>query len=150
VAAVDAYRGLQARLASLPPPDATSSSSSRAAEWAALAGVLAKATSRVETARHAASDAALEALPDYHARQAVLKAIGYVDPELGTVTLKGRVACEINTAVREALYMLACCVVCLLRCYTAQDELVATEMLFAGVLAPLSACTILLILCYRR
>ena len=118
VAAVDAYRGLQARLASLPPPDATSSSSSRAAEWAALAGVLAKATSRVETARHAASDAALEALPDYHARQAVLKAMGYVDPELGTVTLKGRVACEINTAVRETCTCLmpACCVPDAMQC----------------------------------
>jgi hypothetical protein len=103
VAAVDAYRGLQERLAAAPPPDAASATGARAAEWAALAGVLAKATSRVEAARHAASDAALEAMPDYHARSAVLRELGYVDASVGgVVTLKGRVACEINTAVRTS------------------------------------------------
>jgi len=71
--------------------------------------VLAKATARVEAARHAASDAALEAMPDYHARSAVLRELGYVDAAAGgVVTLKGRVACEINTAVRGELRELVC------------------------------------------
>jgi antiviral helicase SKI2 len=100
VAAVDAYRSLQARVAALPPPSASASSSaSRAAEWAALAGVLGRASSAVASARHATSDAVLERMPDYHARVGVLQQLGYLDADK-TVTLKGRVACEINTSVR--------------------------------------------------
>jgi superfamily II RNA helicase len=47
----------------------------------------------------------------------VLKELGYVDPEAGTVALKGRAACEINST---------------------QDELLATEALFRGLLTGLT------------
>ncbi|TPX31912.1 hypothetical protein SmJEL517_g04858 [Synchytrium microbalum] len=43
------------------------------------------------------SDQNLAMLPEYHQRVDVLKALNYVD-EHGVVQLKGRVACEINTA----------------------------------------------------
>ena len=46
----------------------------------------------------------------------VAAASGYVDPESDTVTLKGRVACEMNTC----------------------DELLATEMVFGNVLEALN------------
>jgi hypothetical protein len=81
-------------------------------------------------------------MPDYHARSAVLRELGYVDASVGgVVTLKGRVACEINTAVRElhSRRLTRYAGVSHLRCSQPQDELVATEMLFAGVLSPLSA-----------
>ncbi|KAJ3353531.1 hypothetical protein GGF32_002946, partial [Allomyces javanicus] len=40
----------------------------------------------------------LDLLPEYHQRLDVLKDLGYVDARTGTVQLKGRVACEINSA----------------------------------------------------
>lgn len=43
------------------------------------------------------SDQNLELLPDYHQRIEVLRQLNYID-ENGTVQLKGRVACEINSA----------------------------------------------------
>lgn len=43
------------------------------------------------------SDQNLELLPDYHQRIEVLRRLNYID-ENGTVQLKGRVACEINSA----------------------------------------------------
>lgn len=46
---------------------------------------------------HAISDQSLELLPDYHQRVQVLKDRSFVDLA-GVVLLKGRVACEINTA----------------------------------------------------
>ena len=55
--------------------------------------------------------------PDYQQRISVLQTLGYVDAADGkTVSLKGRVACEISTC----------------------DELLATEMLFNNVLEPLN------------
>lgn len=60
-------------------------------------------------------DAGLAQLPEFNVRVKVLQELGYLDEER-TVTLKGRVACEINSG----------------------DELVATEMLFGGVLTKLT------------
>jgi antiviral helicase SKI2 len=40
----------------------------------------------------------LELLPEYHQRLSVLQTLGYVDSRTMTVQLKGRVACEINSA----------------------------------------------------
>ncbi|KAJ3283372.1 hypothetical protein HK104_010409 [Borealophlyctis nickersoniae] len=67
---------------------------------------------------HTISDQNLELLPDYHQRIEVLKRLQFID-EMGTVQIKGRVACEakirrqINTA----------------------DELVLTELILENVLA---------------
>lgn len=58
------------------------------------------------------SDQNLELLPDYQQRVEVLKTMSYIDSN-GTVQLKGRVACEINTA----------------------DELVLTELILDNVFA---------------
>ncbi|KAI8325235.1 antiviral helicase [Martensiomyces pterosporus] len=58
------------------------------------------------------SDQNLDLLPDYRLRLDVLKDLGYVD-EMGNVQLKGRVACEMNTA----------------------DELVLTELILDNTLA---------------
>jgi antiviral helicase SKI2 len=46
---------------------------------------------------HNLSEMNLELLPDYHQRVEVLKELGFVDQET-IVHIKGRVACEINTA----------------------------------------------------
>ncbi|KAJ1827576.1 Antiviral helicase ski2, partial [Coemansia sp. RSA 2599] len=58
------------------------------------------------------SDQNLDLLPDYKLRLDVLKDLGYVD-EMGNVQLKGRVACEMNSA----------------------DELVLTELVLDNTLA---------------
>lgn len=55
------------------------------------------------------SDFGLALLPEYHQRVEVLKTLGYVDANC-VVSLKGRVACEINTA----------------------NELITTELIFAN------------------
>ncbi|KAI8587624.1 antiviral helicase [Geranomyces variabilis] len=68
---------------------------------------------QVSELSHSISDQNLELLPDYHQRVDVLKLMNYVDEATGTVTLKGRVACEINTA----------------------DELILTELILENVLA---------------
>ncbi|KAJ2313968.1 Antiviral helicase ski2, partial [Coemansia sp. RSA 2704] len=60
------------------------------------------------------SDQNLDLLPDYRVRLDVLKDLGYVD-EMGNVQLKGRVACEMNSA----------------------DELVLTELILDNTLAQL-------------
>ena len=44
------------------------------------------------------SDENLELLPDYHQRVSVLKTLRYIDPITESVLLKGRVACEVNSA----------------------------------------------------
>jgi len=62
------------------------------------------------------SDSALTQLPDLEQRVAVLQTLGYVDEDK-TVQLKGRVACEMNSA----------------------DELLASELLFHNFLDALSA-----------
>ena len=56
--------------------------------------------------------------PDFQQRLCVLRELGYVEGEIGEdiVTLKGRVACEMNTC----------------------DELLATEAIFGNVLEPLN------------
>ena len=71
---------------------------------------------RVAHLEHGLSDANLQQMPDFEARVAVLQTMGYLDADR-TVTLKGRVACEIATG----------------------DELVGTEIIFAGVLAEVPA-----------
>lgn len=53
-------------------------------------------------------------MPEFENRVKVLEDLGYVD-DTGTVKLKGRVACEINSG----------------------DEMVATEMIFTGFLTEL-------------
>ncbi|CBQ67780.1 probable SKI2-antiviral protein and putative helicase [Sporisorium reilianum SRZ2] len=58
------------------------------------------------------SDENLELLPDYHQRVAVLKTLRYIDPLTESVLLKGRVACEVNSA----------------------NELVLTELILENVL----------------
>ncbi|KAF9975728.1 hypothetical protein BGZ73_000530 [Actinomortierella ambigua] len=68
---------------------------------------------RLDELKHTISDQNLELLPDYHQRVNVLKELRYLDPESSTVQLKGRVACEINTA----------------------DELILTELIFDNMLA---------------
>lgn len=60
-------------------------------------------------------DAGLAQLPEFHQRVGVLQQMGYLDSDR-TVAMKGRVACEINSG----------------------DELVATELIFGGVLTDLS------------
>ena len=58
------------------------------------------------------SDENLELLPDYHQRVNVLKTLRYIDPVTESVLLKGRVACEVNSA----------------------NELVLTELILENVL----------------
>ncbi|KAF9915919.1 hypothetical protein BX616_005066 [Lobosporangium transversale] len=53
---------------------------------------------KLEELQRTISDQNLELLPDYHQRIAILKELNYLDPESSTVQLKGRVACEINSA----------------------------------------------------
>jgi antiviral helicase SKI2 len=62
------------------------------------------------------SDQALSALPEFRQRLDLLASLGYVDPHDGTVTLKGRAACEVNSV---------------------QCELLATEAVFRGLLSGL-------------
>lgn len=47
----------------------------------------------------------MELLPDYEQRVAVLQALRFVDPISQTVLLKGRVACEINSANERELVL---------------------------------------------
>lgn len=69
---------------------------------------------RLAAVARAMSNANLQQLPEYHQRVKVLQRIGYLERDQ-TVTMKGRVACEVNSG----------------------DELVATELIFGGVLAEL-------------
>lgn len=74
---------------------------------------------KVETLRHLLSNESLALFPDFLQRKAVLHKLGYVD-ENETVCVKGRVACEVNTC----------------------DELIATEMVFEGILNDLDPAEI--------
>jgi len=66
-------------------------------------------------------------MPDYNQRIDVLKELGYIDPINHTVLLKGRIACEINTA----------------------DELVLTELILENVFADLDAAeSVALLSCF--
>ena len=67
--------------------------------------------SKVEALRHLLSNESLSLFPDFLQRKAVLRELGYVDDN-ETVAVKGRVACEVNTC----------------------DELIATELVFEGIL----------------
>ncbi|CAM0142365.1 unnamed protein product [Umbelopsis sp. WA50703] len=67
---------------------------------------------QIDNLKMTISDQNLELLPDYQQRVEVLKNMSYID-SIGTVQLKGRVACEINTA----------------------DELLLTELIFDNVFA---------------
>ena len=58
----------------------------------------------------------LSLFPDFQQRLNLLQLLGYVDKQRATVTMKGRVACEMNTC----------------------DELIASEMLLTNVLEPLN------------
>ena len=71
--------------------------------------------SRMAALARQSGDAGLAQLPEFHQRVRVLQHMGYLDSDR-TVTMKGRVACEINSG----------------------DELVATELIFGGVLTDLS------------
>jgi antiviral helicase SKI2 len=67
--------------------------------------------SHVDTLGHLLSNESLLLFPDFQQRKAVLKKLGYLD-ENEAVTVKGRVACEVNTC----------------------EELIVTEIVFEGVL----------------
>lgn len=69
------------------------------------------------------SDQNLELLPDYHQRIEVLRLLNYIDDQ-GTVQLKGRVACEINSA----------------------DELLLTELVLDNVFADYEPAEVVAIL----
>jgi antiviral helicase SKI2 len=69
------------------------------------------------------SDQNLELLPDYHQRIDVLRQLNYIDDQ-GSVQLKGRVACEINTA----------------------DELLLTELVLDNVFADFEPAEVVAIL----
>ncbi|KAI7903508.1 NUC185 domain-containing protein [Cokeromyces recurvatus] len=71
-----------------------------------------KLSSQIEMLKMTISDQNLELLPDYHQRIEVLRQLNYIDDQ-GTVQLKGRVACEINSA----------------------DELLLTELVLDNVFA---------------
>lgn len=69
------------------------------------------------------SDQNLELLPDYHQRIEILHRLNYIDDQ-GTVQLKGRVACEINSA----------------------DELLLTELVLDNVFADFEPAELVAIL----
>jgi antiviral helicase SKI2 len=66
---------------------------------------------KVDTLQHLLSNESLQLFPDFLQRKEVLRRLGYID-ENDTVCVKGRVACEVNTC----------------------EELIATEMVFEGLL----------------
>jgi antiviral helicase SKI2 len=74
---------------------------------------------RIHTLRHLLSNESLQLFPDFLQRKSVLQTLGYVDSN-ETVCVKGRVACEVNTC----------------------QELIATEMVFEGVLNELEPAEI--------
>lgn len=78
---------------------------------------------KVETLRHLLSNESLQLFPDFLQRKEVLRKLGYID-ENETVCVKGRVACEVNTC----------------------DELIATEMVFEGLLNDLEPPEIVAVL----
>lgn len=71
---------------------------------------------RVSQLRHKLSDASLHQMPEFHQRVVILQHFGYLD-DLQLVKMKGRVACEIQSC----------------------DELLATEMIFRGMMTGLKA-----------
>lgn len=86
-------------------------------EQLSLVRTLDALTKAKEALTHQLSDASLSQLPEFHLRVSLLQSLGYLDPESTTITLKGRALCEINST---------------------QNELLATEMVFSGLLSDLS------------
>lgn len=80
-------------------------------------------SSQIDVLKLTISDQNLELLPDYHQRIEVLRRMNYID-EQGTVQLKGRVACEINSA----------------------DELLLTELVLDNVFADYEPAEVVAIL----
>lgn len=72
---------------------------------------------RVNFLKESLSDENLELLPEYNKRLEVLKVLNYVNPEQLTISLKGRVACEMNSGF----------------------ELIVTELVFDNFLGAFSA-----------
>jgi len=114
IATVEACQHHAELVKTLPPKPVASSQKLR--EWSALLRARHVLKLRVSELEFGLSDANLLQMPDFEARVAVLQDMGYLD-ENRTVTLKGRVACELATG----------------------DELVGTEIIFAGVLADIPA-----------
>jgi antiviral helicase SKI2 len=77
---------------------------------------------RVSAMRFRLSDESLSMLPEFRCRRTVLQQLGYIDVH-GNVTLKGRVACEMNTCDDGA-------------------SLVATELIFENALADMQPAEI--------
>ena len=85
---------------------------------------------RLSALAQQSGDAGLAQLPEFHQRVVVLQEMGYLDADRA-VTMKGRVACEINSG----------------------DELVATELIFGGLLtdlAPEEAVSVLSALVFQE
>ncbi|KAG1466814.1 hypothetical protein G6F46_001870 [Rhizopus delemar] len=80
-------------------------------------------SSQIELLKMTISDQNLELLPDYHQRIEILHRLNYIDDQ-GTVQLKGRVACEINSA----------------------DELLLTELVLDNVFADFEPAELVAIL----
>lgn len=80
-------------------------------------------SSQIDMLKMTISDQNLELLPDYHQRIEVLRQLNYIDDQ-GTVQLKGRVACEINSA----------------------DELLLTELVLDNVFADFEPAEVVAIL----
>ncbi|CEG64789.1 Putative Dead deah box rna helicase [Rhizopus microsporus] len=80
-------------------------------------------SSQIEMLKMTISDQNLELLPDYHQRIEILRRLNYIDDQ-GTVQLKGRVACEINSA----------------------DELLLTELVLDNVFADFEPAEVVAIL----
>ncbi|KAG2212575.1 hypothetical protein INT47_000551 [Mucor saturninus] len=80
-------------------------------------------SSQIDMLNMTISDQNLELLPDYHQRIEVLRLLNYIDDQ-GTVQLKGRVACEINSA----------------------DELLLTELVLDNVFADYEPAEVVAIL----
>jgi antiviral helicase SKI2 len=119
-----------ARLVSLVPPFPQTAAHEKRLAWRALLAARRRLVSRVGDREHSLSDANLQQMPDFEARVSVLQQMGYLDADR-TVTLKGRVACEIATG----------------------DELVGAETIFAGVLTdvtPAAAAAVLSALVFQE
>ena len=74
---------------------------------------------KVDALNHLLSNESLQLFPDFLQRKSVLRSLGYLD-ENEAVTVKGRVACEVNTC----------------------EEIIATEMVFEGILNELEPAEI--------
>lgn len=81
-----------------------------------LANGVRRANDKIEAINTLESSKSMSLFPDFKQRLSVLKLLGYVDKDAVNITLKGRVACELNTC----------------------DELLGAEILFSNLLDPLN------------